>query len=131
MGHPRDTLYAFTCFHYNVRNIRSTISALFTISAIPIAISIISVPISAISVLISATSAISAIFAIPETSAIPALSTCWPSNQVPNIYPFLYFLTFFPYIISWLHYIVYIHSLMISTLLYIITTYIYSVTLYI
>ena len=51
-------------------------------------ISVISVIISAISVLVSAMSIISIIFAIPKISAIPALSTCWLSNQVPDIYPF-------------------------------------------
>ena len=90
MGHPCDTLYIFTCFHRNVHNIRSAISALFTTSAIPITISIISVlisvisvpisaisvPISVISVPIFAMSAISAIFAIPEISIISTLSTC-------------------------------------------------------
>jgi len=40
-----------------------------------------------------------------------------------------YFLTFFPYATSWLYYTVYVHSLIISTLLYIIITYTYSVTL--
>jgi hypothetical protein len=46
------------------------------ITAISVAISTISVAISAIYVPISATSVISAIFAIPEISVIPALSTC-------------------------------------------------------
>jgi hypothetical protein len=45
------------------------------ISAISILISAISIPISAIPIAISATSAISAIFIIPETSIIPTLST--------------------------------------------------------
>ena len=97
MGHPRDTLYASTRFHRNVCNIRSAISALSIISAIPVAISaisilisaisvpisaisvpisVISVPISVISVPISATSVISAIFAIPEISVIPTLNIC-------------------------------------------------------
>ena len=62
-GHPYDTLYMPTYFHRNVRNTRSAIPAIsVTISAIPVAI--------------STTSAISTIFAIPKTSAIPALSTC-------------------------------------------------------
>ena len=61
-GVSRNTLYAPTSFYRNVRNIRSAIPAIFTISAISVAI--------------SATSAISAIFVIPETSAVPALSTC-------------------------------------------------------
>ena len=65
-GHPRDTLYAPTYFHRNIRSIRSAIFA--------------------ISVAISALSTISVIFAIPKTSTVPILSTCWPSNQVPNIY---------------------------------------------
>ena len=39
------------------------------------------------------------------------------------------FLISFPYIISWFHHIVYIHSLIISILLYIIITHTYSVTL--
>jgi hypothetical protein len=51
----------------------SVISVL--ISAISVPISVISVPISAIPVAISATSIISAIFIIPKTSVIPALST--------------------------------------------------------
>ena len=44
--------------------------------------------------------------------------------------PFLYFLTFFPYIMSWLYHTVYIYSLIISTLLYIIATYTHFITLY-
>jgi len=40
------------------------------------------------------------------------------------------FLTFSPYATSWLHYIVYIHSLIISTLLYITIACAYSITLY-
>jgi hypothetical protein len=87
-GHLCNTLYTPTCFHRNVRNIRSAISAMFTISAISVPISAISVLISEISVAISAMSAISAIFIIPETFVIPAPSTYWPSNQVPDIYPF-------------------------------------------
>ena len=35
----------------------------------------------------------------------------------------------FPYIIFWFYYTVYVHSLIISTLLYIIATYTYSVTI--
>ena len=116
MGHPRDTLYAPTHLHRNVRNTRSAIPA------ISVTISAISVTISAIPVAISATSAISAIFAIPETSASPAPSTCWPSNQVPDIYPF------FPYTTSWLYHTVHVHSLIISTLLHIIATRTHSVT---
>ena len=63
-------------------NIQSAIPAMFTTSAISVAISAISVLLSAtsaistISILISATSAISAIFVISKISAIPALSTC-------------------------------------------------------
>jgi len=41
-----------------------------------------------------------------------------------------YFLTFFLYAISWLYYIVYVYSLIISTLLYIIATCTYSAILY-
>ena len=44
--------------------------------------------------------------------------------------PFSRFLISFPYIMSWFYYTVYIHSLIISTLLYIITTYTHSVILY-
>ena len=43
---------------------------------------------------------------------------------------FFCFLNSFPYIISWLYYIVYIYSLIISTSLYIIATYTHFVTLY-
>jgi hypothetical protein len=76
MGHPRDTLYAPTRFHHNVHNIQSAIFATSVpISTISIPISAISVPISAIPVAISAISVIFAIFAIPETSVIPALNT--------------------------------------------------------
>ena len=57
-------------------NTRSAISVMFMTSVISVVISAISILISVISVLISATSAILAIFIIPETSAIPALSTC-------------------------------------------------------
>ena len=39
------------------------------------------------------------------------------------------FLISFPYIMSWFHHTVYVHSLIISTLLYIIATYTYSVTI--
>ena len=38
------------------------------------------------------------------------------------------FLISFPYVISWFHYTVHVHSLIISTLLYIIVTCTYSVT---
>ena len=41
--------------------------------------------------------------------------------------PFFCFLISFPYVISWFHYIVHVHSLIISTLLYIIATCTYSV----
>ena len=47
MGYPRNTLYTPTCFHRNIRNIRSAIPAMFTTSAISVAISAISVTISA------------------------------------------------------------------------------------
>ena len=44
--------------------------------------------------------------------------------------PSSHFLISFPYITFWFYYIVYIHSLIISTLLYIIATHTYSVILY-
>ena len=70
MGHPHNTLYMPTYFYRNVYNTRSAIPI------ISITISVISVTISVISITISATPIIFTIFVIPETSAIPALSTC-------------------------------------------------------
>ena len=43
--------------------------------------------------------------------------------------PFFLFPTFFPYIMSWLHHAVHVHSLIISTLLHIIVAYARSVIL--
>ena len=51
-----------------------------------------------------------------------------PSNQVNDINPSLLSPTFFLYTMSWLHHTVHVHSLIISTLLYIIVAYTYSVT---
>ena len=70
MGHPYNTLYTPTYFYCNIYNTRSAIPA------ISVTISAISVTISAIPVAISAISVIFTIFAIPEISVIPALSTC-------------------------------------------------------
>ena len=57
------------------------------------------------------------------------LYSCSLNNQVNNINSSPLFPTFFPYIMSWLYYIVYIYSLIISTSLYIIVTCTHSVTL--
>ena len=82
MGHPCNTLYTSPqypqylqhpiCNIRNVHDIRSAISAMFTISAILI-ISVTISAMSAISVIISAMTAISA---ISKTFAVPALCAC-------------------------------------------------------
>ena len=127
MGHPYNTLYASTCSHRNIHNIRSVISTMLTTSTISVTISVISIP---ISIPISATSAISAIFAIPKISAFLPQVPVDLATKFLIYTPSLYFLTFFPYVISWLYYTVHVYSLIISTLLYIIITYTYSITLY-
>ena len=60
---------------------------------------------------------------------LPYIYINWATKLI--IYTlFSRFLISFFYIMSWLYYIVYIYSLIISTLLYIIATYTYSVILY-
>ena len=59
---------------------------------------------------------------------LPCIHVNWVIKLIIYTPSFCFLISFF-YVTSWFHYIVYVCSLIISTLLYIIATYTYSITL--